>query len=92
MVPDSYASQACVARTTIQLCGRGMILAGSGMLLAVNKGWGLCLALAGMLILILAMGMVQERWLTRERHRLIAIALKRTVAVSSSRRSKKKGS
>lgn len=64
--------------TTIGLCGLGMILVGSGMHRAFAEGWRVALALAGMLILILGMWMVQERWLTRERHRLITSALKRT--------------
>lgn len=87
IVAEKHASPRWIPRTTIGLCGLGMFLVGSGMPLAVNKGGWLCLALAGMLILMLAMWMLQERWLTRERHRLIASALKRTAAPGGSGRS-----
>lgn len=76
--------------TTIGLCGLGMILVGSGMRHAVTEGWRVWLALAGMLIVILVMAMVQERWLTRERHRLIASALKWTRVSRDSGRGKGK--
>lgn len=70
--------------TTIGLCGLAMILVGSGMRrAAADGGWGVP-ALAGVLILILYMGMKQERWLTRERHRLTMSALKRTRAPGGS--------
>ncbi|HYW13907.1 MAG TPA: hypothetical protein VE871_18230 [Longimicrobium sp.] len=69
-----------------------MILVGSGMRRAVTAGWQVWLALAGMLILILAMWMIQERWLTRERHRLMRSALKGTAAVGDSGRLKEKAS
>jgi hypothetical protein len=80
LAPNDRPSLRTVPLTTIGLCGLGMILLGSQMRRAAAAGWGLALAIAGMLILILFMGMVQERWLTRERHRLIVSALKRTGA------------
>ena len=76
--------------TTIGLCGLAMILVGSGMRRAASDGWWVWLALAGVLILILYMGMKQERWLTRERHRLTMSALKRTEALGRSRPSEEK--
>lgn len=63
--------------TTIGLCGLGIILVGTGMRHGATERWWVPLAHNGMLILIIAMGMFQERWITREQHRLIVSALKR---------------
>jgi hypothetical protein len=59
---------------------------------AASDGWWLWLSLAGVLILILDMGMKQERWLTRERHRLTMSALKRTGVFGRSGPSEEKAS
>lgn len=67
-----------------------MILLGSGMRDAAAPWWGVWLARAGMLILVLFMWMVQERWLTRERHRLVVSALKRTGGLDTSREPEKR--
>lgn len=81
---DDGLSPRGIPLTTIGLCGLAMILVGSGMRRAAAEGWWVGLVLAGVLILILYMGMGQERWLTRERHRLIMSALKRTGVRSGS--------
>lgn len=77
---------------TMELCGWGMLLVGSGMPFAVDEEWWVWLPIAGMVVLMLFMAMVQERWLVRERHRLIVSALKRTGAPEGSGRSKEKAS
>lgn len=59
-----------------------MILVGSGIRYAAAAGWGMLLMVVGAVILILYMGLDQERWATRERHRLIESALKRSGALS----------
>ncbi|HLM68086.1 MAG TPA: hypothetical protein VK358_11190, partial [Longimicrobium sp.] len=68
-----------------------MLLVGGGMAFAVDERWWVWLSIAGMLILILAMGMSQERWLTRERHQLITSALKRTAVTGRSRKKASQG-
>jgi hypothetical protein len=76
--------------TSLDLCGLGMVLVGGGIPFAV-AGWSrLVLLLILILVLILFMGIVQERWLTRERHRLVVSALKRTGALDTSREPEKR--
>ena len=87
---DKNPSLRGVPLTTVGLCGLAMILVASGMRSDAAEEWWMELAPAGVLILILYMWMSQERWLTRERHRLIVSALKRTGALDSSLESKEK--
>jgi hypothetical protein len=89
---DDGSSDRGIPLTTIGLCGLAMILVGSGMRRAASDGWWVWPALAGVLILILHMWMKQERWLTRERHRLTLSALKRTGASGRSGPSEEKTS
>lgn len=82
-VPDTCLSPGAPL-TALDLCGRAMVVVGMGMPLAVAfPGW-VWMGPGSMLILILFMGMAQERWLTRERHRLFMSALKRTGTLSGS--------
>jgi hypothetical protein len=76
----------------MELCGLAMILVGIGMAYPVGEEWWVRLIIAGMLVLLFFMAQAQERWKTRERHRLIESALKRTGATGGSGRSKGKTS
>lgn len=89
---DDPASSGVLPVRTMDLCGWGMLLVGSGMPFAVDEEWWVWLPIAGMVILMLLMAMVQERWLMRERHRLIVSALKRTGVPNRSGRSRSKAS
>lgn len=71
-----------VPRTTMELSGWAMFLIGVWIPFAARVRWWTMLVLVGVLVLILMMAMVQERWLMRERHRQVVSALKGTGAVS----------
>lgn len=87
---DSSSSSRRIPLTTMELCGCAMFLVGSGMVFADDEEWWVLLALAGMVVLIFLMGIVQERWMTRERGGPDGSARERTGVRNDSGRSEEK--